>query len=128
MTKSITSVMKTFQLEMKKRMRIPKYVVDTYKDDIYFMMETDITCMEVVQPRVMFVESLGYEVTKKTIDGYVKEILKSDLNENSDRWVTTEERLTDAQQLQLSKEAKKKVEPVMKKTPKDTHMYKEEIT
>lgn len=68
----------------------------------------------------MFVESLSCEVTKDMIDGYAKEILESDLDDNSDEWGTTKERLVDAWELKMSKATKKKVENVIKKMPKDT--------
>ena len=46
---------------MKKRFRIPPALVEKYKEDICFMVETNFTCMEVMVPRVMFIELMGYE-------------------------------------------------------------------
>ena len=68
----------------------------------------------------MFVDPLWYEVTKIDIRDYVKEILKVDVDEDSDKWGTAEERLVEAQQTHISKAAKKKVENVVKKMLQDT--------
>ena len=42
------------------QMRIPESIVEKYKDNIFFMVETDSTCMEVVEPRTKWIHPLGY--------------------------------------------------------------------
>ena len=60
---------------MKKRYRIPPSLVERYKDDIYFMVETYFTCMEALIPRMRFIEPMGYEMSAKLIEGYAQIIL-----------------------------------------------------
>lgn len=119
MVSNINSLIRTFQTKMKKRVRIPKTVVEKYKEEICFMAKTDKTCMLEVDPRVMIVGPLGYEVTETEIDEYAEEILKSDKDNDSEGWGTAEERLEETQQLQISKSAKRKVENVVKKMFKE---------
>lgn len=61
---------------MKQRFRVPPLVVRKYKDDICFMVDTNFTYVEEVEPRMLYVETLGYEATEDEIEGYVKEIIK----------------------------------------------------
>ena len=63
--------MKSFQIEMKKRYRIPLALVEKYKDELCFMVEIDFICMEIVVPRVKFIEPMGYEMSEDLIEGYV---------------------------------------------------------
>jgi hypothetical protein len=44
-------IMKTFQNEMKLRFRIAPTIVDHFKNDICFMVDTDRTYIEAVEPR-----------------------------------------------------------------------------
>ena len=55
----IDRMIKGIQTKMKKRYRIPPSLVERYKDDIYFMVETYFTCMEAVIPRMKFIEPMG---------------------------------------------------------------------
>lgn len=68
--------MKSFQMEMK-RYRIPPTLVEKYKDEICFMVETYFTCMEAVVPRVKFIEPMCYEMSEDLIEGYAQIILHS---------------------------------------------------
>ena len=61
---------KTFRIKMQKRFRIPKKIVEKYKETICFMVETDCTCMEVVEPRTKWIHPLGYEVEEYVLEGY----------------------------------------------------------
>ena len=69
-------MMKNFQMEMRQRCRTPPIMAEKYKDEICFMVETDTTCMEVVKPRVKFIEPMGYEMSEELIEGYAKIILQ----------------------------------------------------
>ena len=55
---------------MKKRYRIPPALVEKYKDELCFMVETYFTCMEVVVPWVKVIETMGYEMSLDLIEGY----------------------------------------------------------
>ena len=46
----IDRIMKSFQPEMKKTYRIPPTLVEKYKDELCFMVEIDLTCMEAIVP------------------------------------------------------------------------------
>ena len=59
----IDRMMKSFQIEMKQRFKIPPTIVQKYKDELCFMVESDFTCMETVIPRVKFIEPMGYEMS-----------------------------------------------------------------
>ena len=54
---------------MKQRYKIPPSMVDKYKDEIWFMVEIDNTYMEVLVPRVKFIEPMGYEMSLELIEG-----------------------------------------------------------
>ena len=62
--------MKSFQVEMKQRYRIPPVLVEKYKDELCFMVEIDFTCMEAIVPRVKFIEPMGYEMSEEIIEWY----------------------------------------------------------
>ena len=68
-------MMKGFQTEMKKRYRIPPSLFEKYKEDIFFMVEIDFTCMEVVILRMKLIEPMGYEMSAELIEGYIQVIL-----------------------------------------------------
>lgn len=63
------------------------------------MVEIDKTCMKVVLPGVMFVNPLGYQVTKTDIIEYYIELLKEYIDDESEKWGTAEERFSITQQL-----------------------------
>ena len=60
---------------MRERFRIQPSMIETYKDDILFMVDTDCTYIEAIEPRMLYVEPLGYEITVDEIEDNVKEIL-----------------------------------------------------
>ena len=74
----ITRMIKSFYPEMKKRFRILASLAEKYKDEICFMVEIDVTCMEVVEPRVNFIDPMGYEMLEELIEGYAKIVLESE--------------------------------------------------
>ena len=65
-------MMKGFQSKMKKRYRKSPSLVEKYKHDICFMVETEFTCMEAVIPRIKFIKPMGYEMSAELIEGYMK--------------------------------------------------------
>ena len=52
----------TFKEKMNNRYRIPKKLVEDYKDDVCFMVDSDKVYIQVVRPRIPWVRPLGYEV------------------------------------------------------------------
>ena len=81
----IDIVMNSFQEEMKQRYRIPFALVEKYKDELCFMVETNFACMEAVGPQVKFIEHMGYEMSEELIEGYAQIILHSKVNSNFPR-------------------------------------------
>ena len=65
-----------FKEKMNKRLRIIKNLVDDYKDDIYFMVDSDKVYIQVARPRIVWVKPLDYEVnideTKDIIEALIK--------------------------------------------------------
>ena len=45
-------------------------MVEKYKDDIYFMVEIENTCMETLEQRFKFIEPISYEMSSELIEGY----------------------------------------------------------
>ena len=70
----------TFKEKMNNRFWIHKKLIEEYKDDIFFMLDCDKVCIQVVGPRVEWVKPLEYEVI---IDD-TKDIIEALLNEPMD--------------------------------------------
>ena len=85
-------------------------MVEKYKDDLCFMVETDNTCMEAVIPRVKLIDPMGYEMSVELIEGYAQIILKFEQDRKCPRWGTYDERLRIVESELHNKESKKKVE------------------
>ena len=47
---------------MNNRFKIPKKLVEDYKDDVFFMVDNDTIYIQVVNPRVVLVKPPPYEV------------------------------------------------------------------
>lgn len=124
---SATLVIKTFQNQMKKRSRIPQAIVEKYKNEICFMVETDFTFIEAVESRVEFIDPLGYEVLEVEVEEYVNKLLKCKLDVNNSRFGSYEENFNSMKSLHEEKLAKKRVESTIKKILKDTGMTKHEF-
>ena len=69
-------MMKILPVEMKQRLKIPPILVEKYKDDILFVVESNIACMEAVEPRVNFIDPMGYEMSEELIKGYERIFLE----------------------------------------------------
>lgn len=118
---------KHFQIEMNQRYIIPPSMVEKYKDDLCFMVETDNTCMEVVEPRVKFIEPIGYEMSAELIKGYAQIILKLEKYIDCPRWGTCEEKMREVHSEIHSNEHKKKVENVIDSILKESGITQEEF-
>ena len=85
--------MKSFQVEMKQRYRIPLVLVEKYTDELCFMVETNFTCMEVVVPWVKFIEPMGYKMSEELIEWYAQIILHLEVDSECPRWGTYVEKM-----------------------------------
>ena len=65
---------------MNKNFRIPRKLVEDYKDDVCFMVDSDRVYIQAMKPRVVWVKPLPYEVN---IDE-TKDIIKALVNEPID--------------------------------------------
>lgn len=68
-----------FKEKMNNRYQILKKLVEYYKDDVCFMVDSDKVYIQVVRPRIAWVKPLGYEViidaTKDIIGELVNELV-----------------------------------------------------
>lgn len=99
---------KTFKIRMQRRYRIPESIVKKYKDIIYFMVEMDITCMEVVEPRTKQIHPLGYEVEEHILESYAQVLLSAPKDPNEPRWGTYEEKTREVDSVLCSAAIKRK--------------------
>ena len=86
------------------------------------MVEIDHTCMEVVVPRMKFIEPMGYEMSVELIEGYVQIILQSKVDTSCPRWGTYEEKVREVQSKQAAQDSKKKVKKVIDSILKESRM------
>ena len=68
--------MKTFQNEMKQRFKISLAIVDRFKEDIFIMVDSDYTYIQVVEPQETYLDPLGYEISDDIEIGYIDLLLK----------------------------------------------------
>lgn len=70
---------KIFKEKMNNKFRIPEQLVEDYKDDVCFMVDSDRVYIQAVRPRIMWVKPLPYEVnideTKEIIEALVNELV-----------------------------------------------------
>ena len=73
------SYFEAFKEKMNNRFRIPQKLVEDYKDDICFMVDSDRVYIQAVQPQVVWVKPLPYEVnideTKDIIEALINELV-----------------------------------------------------
>ena len=80
-------------------------LVEKYKEEIFFMVETDFTCMEVVISRVKFIEPMGYEMNAKLIEGYAQIIFHFEIDSTCPKWGTYKENIREVQSSQTAKDS-----------------------
>ena len=68
-----------FKEKMNNRLKITMKLVEDYKDDICFMVDSDKVYIQEVRPRIVWVKPDGYEVnideTKDIIEALVNELV-----------------------------------------------------
>ena len=89
----IDKMMNHFQTKMKQRYKIPPSMVEKFKDDICCMLEIDKTYKEAMEPRVKFIEPMGYEMSIELIEGYAQVILQSKKDIECPRWGNYKEKM-----------------------------------
>lgn len=85
-TIDIARLIKSFEVAMKQRYIIPPTLVDKYSNDICFIVEIGVTFMEAIEPRVIFIDHMGYEMSEDLIEGYAKIIHESKKDVDYPRW------------------------------------------
>lgn len=70
-------MIKILQRQMKERYKIPKEIVERYKDTIYFMVEIDCVCFELVEPWKKWCYPMGYEVSSEVLIMQIEHVLAS---------------------------------------------------
>ena len=86
------------------------------------MVEIDFTCMEVVVPRVKFIEPMGYDMSEEFIEGYAQIILHFKFDSNCPTWGTYTEKMREVKTSQIIKYSKKKVDKVIDSILKESRM------
>ena len=124
----IDHMIKSFQSEMKQRYIVHPSMVEKYKDDISFMVEIDNTWIEEVEPRIKFIEPIGYEMIVELIEGCVYIILESKKEMDFPRWGTYEEKVLELHYEFQIKERKKNVEKKIDSILKESSMTRDEFS
>ena len=91
------------------------------------MVDTDFTYIEVVEPRIEFIDPLGYEIPEAEIEGYVGRLLKSKLDTKYKSFGTFEENFNFAKAIIEENQSKKRVDSTIKKILKNSRMTQHEF-
>lgn len=83
---------KTFQATMKSGERILKEIVEKYEKTICFMVDKDQCLMEAVEPRIVWILPMGYEVDAATLDAYAQHMMSQSVDEKEERFGTFKEK------------------------------------
>lgn len=82
---------KEFQIRMHKRERIPTGIVQKYKDNICFLVDTNCCSIQSVQPRNFWVPPMGFEVVETLVKIHVNFLLSKPVDSKAKRFGTCEE-------------------------------------
>lgn len=77
---------------MQSRERISKEILEKYENTICFMVEIDQCLMEAVEPRMVWIMLMGYEVDANTLDMYAQHLLRKTVDEKEERFGTYKEK------------------------------------
>lgn len=98
---------------MQEREGIPKFVVEKYQDNIFFMIYIDQCPMEAVETRTSWIMPMGYEVEKKILELNAQHLLNNSMDAFEERFGTyAEKRLklhSQFKKLKLVRKARKEV-------------------
>lgn len=101
---------------MKNRVRIPKEIVEKYKDTICFMVNKDECMMETIHPRTVWIMPMGYEVDEATLDPYAQHLLKAPVDEKEEKIGIAQEKGLKVHQEQVAPNIRKKMTRVASET------------
>lgn len=76
------------------------------------MVETDITCIEAVEPRTKWIYPLGYEVEEHILEAYAQVLLLVPKDPNELRWGTYEEKTRQVDSVLYSVVTKRKASKI----------------
>lgn len=102
---------------MKRKERIPKEIVEKCEKTICFMVDKDQCLMESVEPRIVWIILMGYEVDATTLNSYAQHMLSQSVDKKEGRFDTFKEKdmelhkefTTPARKRKVSKMAKEVV-------------------
>lgn len=77
---------------MKSRETIPKEVVEKYEKTICFMIDKDQCLMEVVEPQIVWMMPMGYELDYVTLEAYAQHLLSQPLDPKEGKFGTFKEK------------------------------------
>ena len=80
-----------FKEKMNSRFRIPKKLVNDYRDDVCFMVDCDNVYIQAVRPRIVWVKPLGYEVNIDETKDIIKALINEPINPKAAYFGTYEE-------------------------------------
>ena len=83
--------------------------------------------MEALEPRVKFIEPMGFEMSEELIERYAKIILQSKKDTKCARWGTYDEKIKEVHFELHSKEIKKNVEKMIESISKESGMTRKEF-
>lgn len=101
---------KTFQKNMRQREIISKNIMEKPSTDICFMVKTDETLMEPVEPRQIWITELGYEVDDIIFELYAKMLLDAPLDDKIEHFGTTGEKALEVKTSFNRKRREKKID------------------
>lgn len=111
---------------MRQRFQITPAIADRFKEVICVRVDTDFTYIQVVEPRELFLDPLGYELNNETIVRYIELFFKSKKHKVEYLFGTYDEITQLAHQASLEKVSQKKIESIMKKELSKVGMTKSE--
>lgn len=88
-----TTLFTVFYKKMHERQRIPKSLLEKYRDDITFLVKTDECIIEIVELKKIRIQPLSYEINEANVNGFFNLLLNSSKNTTQKRHGTYEEKV-----------------------------------
>lgn len=77
--------------QMQKRVRIPEQLIEKYKDEICFMVDTNHTYSNPAIPRIAWIQPLEYEINIDQASKEIDALLNEPLDKKQPKFGTYEE-------------------------------------
>lgn len=87
-TYALWGYFKSFPAKIQSRERIPKEIVEKYENTVCFMVNKDQCHMEVVEPMIVWIIPMGYEVDGNTLDAYAQHLFNKLVDEKEEKFGT----------------------------------------